>query len=380
MLSRDAGAQDRPKELLHRSGGSAVTVSPCPGPLVAMESHEGEATAGREMQVGSGHGEVDFWGGRSVWVLPRPLFLRALDQCNSGQQLVTTTSPALQGTLRVSPAPSPRAFAAPSGAAVPTRPRYPPQALKIEAGALTHASHPPSKPAAETGAGGPVSPCRPQTGTTGRQQLLLLIYQPENNFSYITPGGRLGVPSRSRASHRIFAAPARIVPAGFIHRAPETQVPTAPGGSLCPSSSSSRFYSEPDGSGTYLHGGYSAGPPGATRRGLLGRGPAVAQSPAMHLLPWPGGTRQLTAAKFLGSSGEGREERNPPADPPGRAVPGVPRRVPQALGRSRWCGGIVDSGNLPELFTAFRAVMQTPPPRPRGGIFPRLQPRTLPVP
>lgn len=73
----------------------------------------------------------------------------------------------------------------------------------------------------------------PQMGTTGRQQLPLLIYQPENHFSYIMPGGRLGVSSRSGASHPI-AASARIVLAGFIHRAPQTQVPTAPGGVSLP--------------------------------------------------------------------------------------------------------------------------------------------------
>lgn len=47
QLSRDADKQGRPKELqLHSTD---VT-----GPLVAMKSHEEEATASREMQVGSG--------------------------------------------------------------------------------------------------------------------------------------------------------------------------------------------------------------------------------------------------------------------------------------------------------------------------------------
>lgn len=173
-----------------------------------------------------------------------------------------------------------------------------------------------------------------QTGTTGWQQLPLLIYQPENNFSYIMPGGRLGVSSRSGASHPIFAALARIVLAGFIHRAPQTQVPTAPGGSLCPSPSSPLFYSKPNGFGNLPPWRAGCGSPGATRRGLLGRVPAVAQSSAAtHRLPWPGGTRQLAAAKFLGSSGEGREEQNPPADPPGRAVP-----VSPAASRKLWDG------------------------------------------
>lgn len=62
-LLKDAGRQDRPKELLHQLGSSVVTASPWPGPLVAVRSHKGEATAGREIQVGSGHGEADFWGG-----------------------------------------------------------------------------------------------------------------------------------------------------------------------------------------------------------------------------------------------------------------------------------------------------------------------------
>jgi len=59
-LPRDAGSQDGPGELLHRAGSSAAWVSSCPGPLVAVETHGGEAMAGREMQVGSGRGDVDF--------------------------------------------------------------------------------------------------------------------------------------------------------------------------------------------------------------------------------------------------------------------------------------------------------------------------------
>lgn len=60
-----------------------------------------------------------------MWVIPRPLFPRALDQRNSGQHLscglVAAISPALQGMLWVSPVPSPRAFAAPC---LPEQNRY----------------------------------------------------------------------------------------------------------------------------------------------------------------------------------------------------------------------------------------------------------------
>lgn len=112
-----------------------------------------------------------------------------------------------------------------------------------------------------------------QTGTTGWQQLPLLIYQPENNFSYIMPGGRLGVSSRSGASHPIFAASARIVLVGFIHRAPQTQVPTALGGLSAHHRPPRGFILSPMALGTYLHGGPGAGPPGLLSVGCSAASP-----------------------------------------------------------------------------------------------------------
>lgn len=140
---------------------------------MAVESHRGEATTGRGMQVGSGRGEADFGAVVICGCFHGPSSPEHFYQRHSGQhlscELVTAISPAFQGCSgcpQSRPCPhvplQPRASQ--SGAAIPTRPRYPPQALKIEAGALTHTSHPPFKPAAENGAGSPVSPsvpCRP---------------------------------------------------------------------------------------------------------------------------------------------------------------------------------------------------------------------------
>lgn len=102
-------------------------MSPCPGPLVAVESHRGEATTGRGMQVGSGRGEADFGAVVICGCFHGPSSPEHFYQRHSGQhlscELVTAISPAFQGTLWVSPvlSLSPRAFAAPC---LPERSRY----------------------------------------------------------------------------------------------------------------------------------------------------------------------------------------------------------------------------------------------------------------
>lgn len=134
--------------------------------------------------------------------LPWPLFPSALNQCNSGQHLscesVIAISPALQGMLWASPvpSPSPHAFAAPD---LPERSRYSHQTALPTPGNENRSRSPDSRfppsfqacsrdrsrqPRAPPCA--LPAPVPPQMGTTGRQQLPPLIYQPENNFSYIT--------------------------------------------------------------------------------------------------------------------------------------------------------------------------------------------------
>lgn len=127
-LSRDAKSRADPGSL------------PCPQRSVAVRCHQGEATGSTGAQVCGGT-----WGGgilgQLFHVAPAP----------------QSAFPARHPLSRAHPErPVPVPTRAPGPALSRAEllfPPDPPQVLKIAAGALTHASHPPSEPAAAPGAG-----------------------------------------------------------------------------------------------------------------------------------------------------------------------------------------------------------------------------------
>ena len=228
--------------------------------------------------------------------------------------------------------------------------------------------------------------------TTGWQQLPPLIYQPENNFSYIMWGGTLRVSARSGASHPVFAAPARIELVGFIHRAPEMEVPKAPVGLSAHRHPPRRLILTPTTARTYLHHGQGSGPPGLVGVGCSAVSPQrpgarqrCAGSAGCHGRVPGWGKVAADGSKVLGEQQGGREGGGEPSCRPPSGLAPRPLALPERAGTEPMAAAGLPTQEICQSCLqlsatgAFRAVMQNPP-HPCGGIFTRLQPHTLPVP
>lgn len=217
--------------------------------------------------------------------------------------------------------------------------------------------------------------------------------QPDNNFPYITQGLTFRLPAAAEFPTQHGRRRGVSAPVSFPE---ERRYPKSPRGSLCPSPPSPSSHPSPKSCQDLPPWRAGLRCPRASCR-VPAVSPGLAALPGQCRLPWQDPRLGKAAAKFWGSSkeGGGGEASCRPRQGWSRSPGGFPegsRRVPGALpARSRRAGtealapaGLPTQEICPSCLqlpasAAFRAVTQNPP-RPRAGIFTRLQPHTLPVP
>lgn len=205
--------------------------------------------------------------------------------------------------------------------------------------------------------------------------------QPDNNFPYITQGLTFRLPAAAEFPTQHGRRRGVSAPVSFPE---ERRYPKSPRGSLCPSPSSPSSHPSPKSCQHLPPWRAGLRCPRASCR-VPAVSPGLAALPGQCRLPWQDSRLGKAAAggsEVLGEQQGGRRRRSLLQTPSGlasrsRRVPGAlperSRRVPGSFPERRdggaGSGGIADSGNLPELFTApsersFQGCNAKPPSSP----------------